>query len=602
MIALGATTLVLAPVGFMSMFSVFQPYDDEGFHLLTLRGYVSGSALYTQLATYHGPFFYEIMGGFFKLTGLDITNDSGRLVTLFVWLLASLGGGLAVYRLTRSLLLGLSSQLLTFNLLAALASEPMQPGGLVSLLLMGLTLVAAYRSRRPRATAAFIGALVAAACLVKINVGAFAVLAVAFAFAGSLTGRWRRLLLPATGLVLSVAPLALMFGLLDRGWAINYALAVGFAAAALTIAVTAAGPKTGAAPAAWLIIGSGSAVAILIIGVVVLGGTHLSDLVNSIVLTASRQPLLYVQPLNVKFWVVCAAASLALAIAFAGIRASRPASAVVPAAARIAAGALMWICVLLPPSYLLMLALPFVWVAALAPRDDLSSPTDGYARLLLPALAVMESLQAYPVAGSQVAIASLGVVFVGAITLNDGVRQLRAWAAGRSRPRLVGAANFVPLAALIISLAAASLWASVAAASYVAGSPLGLPGAQLLRLAPMQRVALRSLSTSLRGDCTSFITMPAMPSLYIWTGQQASAPLFGTDWIYLLDSAQQQSIVDQVRPLPGMCVVRNDAVVKFWAEGRPVPRGPLIDFIDKNFAVSSSYGDYELMTRVDIAR
>ncbi|MHB8588181.1 MAG: hypothetical protein ACYDA0_04910 [Candidatus Dormibacteraceae bacterium] len=580
------------------MFSVFQPYDDEGFHLLTLDGYVSGRALYSQLVSYHGPFFYEIMGAFFKLTGLEIANDSGRLVTLFIWLLASLAGGLVVYRLTRSLLLGLSSQLLTFNLLVALTSEPMQPGGLLSLVLIGLTLVAAYRSRWPRATAAFIGALVAAACLVKINVGAFAVMAVAFAFAGSLTGRWRRLLLTATGLILTVAPLALMLRMLDRDWVINYAVAAAFAAAALTIAVTVAGPERVAPPALRLMIGSGSAVAIVIIGVAVLGGTRLFDLANSLVLVAYRQPLFYVQPLNVKSWVVVsAAASLGLAIAVVGIRTGRPTPTVVPATARIAAGVLMWICIVLPPSYLLMLAVPLVWVAALAPRDDQGSPTDGYARLLLPALAVMESLQAYPVAGSQVSIASLGVVPVGAIALNDGVRQLRAWAAGRSRPRLVGAANKVPLGALIISLAATSLWASVAVTSYVGGSPLGLPGARLLRLAPTQQVALRSLTTSVRRDCTSFVTMPGMPSLYIWTGQQAPVPLFETDWMYLLDSAQQQSIVDRVRTLPGMCVVRNDAVVKFWAEGRPVPRGPLIDFIDTNFVISGSYGDYDLLVQ-----
>ncbi len=578
------------------MFSVFQPYDDEGFHLLTLRGYISGHALYTQLFTYHGPFFYEIFGGFFKLTGFEIANDSGRLVTLFIWLLASLAGGLVAYRLTRSLLLGLSSQLLTFNLLAALTSEPMQPGGLVSLLLIGLTLMAAYRSRWPRATAAFIGGLVAAACLVKINVGVFAAMAVAFAFAGSLTGRWRRLLVPATGLMLSATPFALMLRLLDRDWVVNYALAAALAAAALSIVVAAAGPKAAATPAARLMIGSGSAVAIAIIGVAMLGGTQLSDLANSIVLIAYRQPLLFVVPLNVKSWVVVsAAASVALAVAAVGIWSGSTASAVVPATARIAAGVLIWICVLLPPSYLLMLAVPLVWLAALAPRDDLSSPTDGYARLLLPALAVMESLQAFPVAGSQVSIASIGMVPVGAIALNDGIRQLRAWAAGRSRPRLIGAANFVPLGALIISLAATSLWATVAAASYVGGSPLGLPGAGLLRLSPGQQVALRSLSASLRRNCTSFVTMPGMPSLYIWTGQEAPAPLYTTDWIYFLDNDQQQSIVDKVRTLPGVCVVRNEAVVKFWAEGRPAPRGPLIDFLETNFVVSGSYGDYDLL-------
>ena len=62
----------------MAMFGLFQPYDDEGFHLLTVGAYVSGRALYTQLMTYHGPFFYEVMGGFFKLTGIAVTNGSGN--------------------------------------------------------------------------------------------------------------------------------------------------------------------------------------------------------------------------------------------------------------------------------------------------------------------------------------------------------------------------------------------------------------------------------------------------------------------------------------------------------------------------------------------
>jgi hypothetical protein len=580
----------------MSMFNIFQPYDDEGFLLLTVRGYLAGHALYSDLPTYYGPFFYEIVGGFFKLTGFDITNDSGRLVTLFVWLLASLAGGLGVYQLTRSLLLAVSAQLMTFNLLAALTNEPIQPGGLASLLLCGLVLMAAYRSRWPRATAGFIGALVAAAVLVKINVGTFAAMAVAFAFASSLTGWWRRLLLPASGLMLSVAPFALMARLLDRDWVLNFALAAASAAAALTITMIAAGPKQTVPAAPRLLIGGGLVVAIATIGVVLLGGTRLSDLANSIVISPFRQPLVFVIPFNVKFWVVvCAAASLAFAIAVAGAWRSRPFPPAVAATARIAVGALMWICVLLPPSYLLMVGVPLVWVPALAPGDGLGSPTDRYARLLLPALAAMESLQAYPVAGTQVSIASLGVVFVGAITLNDGVRQLRDWAGGRSRPRLVAAANFVPLAALILSVAATSLWASVAAESYTRGSPSGLQGAGLLRLAPKQRTTLSSLSMSIRQVCTSFITMPGMSSLYIWTGQEAPAPLFDSEWMFFVDSAHQQLIVDQVRTLPGMCVVRNDAVLKFWAEGQPIPRGPLIDFIEANFVVAGSYGDYELL-------
>jgi hypothetical protein len=597
-LAFAAVTLILVPVAYVSMFSSFKAYDDEGYFLLTLRGYVSGLALFTQLVTYYGPFFYEIMGGFFKLTGIAITTDSGRLLTLVIWLLAALAGGLVAYGLTRSVLLALGSQLLTFNLLAALTNEPMQTGGLLSLLLISLTLMAAHRSGKPRATAGLIGVLVAAACLVKINVGAFAAMAVVFALTGSMAGRWRRVLLPATGLILSVAPLALMHTLLDRPWVIDFALAVTFAAIALTIAVMAAGPKRLPAPAPLLMIASGAVVAIAVVGVAMLGGTQLSDLANSLVVVAYRQPLFYVLPLNAKLWVVIwAGASVALAVVVVGIRTGLSASPALSALARIAVGGLTWGCVLLQPSALLILAVPIVWVAALAPRDDSDSPTDGYARLLLPALAVMESLQAYPVAGTQLSIASLALVPVGAITLNDGIRQLRACAAGRSRLRLIRAAESVAPAALFVSLAASMLWAFPAIASFEAGRPLALPGAERLRVAPQQQIALRALSTSLSRDCTSFITMPGMPSLYIWTGQNAPAFLYDSAWIYVLDAAQQQSIVDQIRSVPGMCVVRNQAVVDFWAEGRPVPSRPLVDFIDTNFVDAGSYGDYELLVR-----
>jgi hypothetical protein len=594
-LAFAAVTLASAPVAYTSMFSSFLPYDDEGSHLLMLRGYISGHSLYTQLITYHGPLFYETMGGFFTLTGLAITNDSGRLLTMFVWLLASLAAGLGAYRLTRSLLLALASQLLTFNLLSALTNEPMQPSGLVSLLLVGLIALAAYQSRWPRATAVLIGALAAAACMVKINVGAFAVVAVAFAFAAGLTGRKRRMLLPATGLLLCIVPFAVMFRLLDRGWVIDYALAAALGVVSLTIVVSAAGPEPSAPPRASLLIGGGAAVAIAVTGVAMVGGTRLFDLVNSIFVLASRQPLVYVDPLDVKLWVVlCAASSLALAVAVATRRHRVP--PMVSASGRIAAGLLMWICILLPPSYLLMLAAPLVWVVVLAPRGS-PDRVDPYVRLLLPSLALMESLQAYPVAGTQNSIASLGIVFAGAITINDGIGQLRAKAAGHTRSRLLGVAGFVPSAALIVTVAVSTLWAWLAVTGYAAGLPLGLPGAGLLRLPAQQQADLRALSASIRRDCNSFITMPGLPSLYVWTGQQAPVLLYDSTWIYVLDGAQQQAMVDQVRNVPGMCVVKNDAVVNFWAEGRPVPRGPLIDFIESSFTVSGYYGDYALLVQ-----
>src|SRR5260370_20024895 len=44
---------------------------------------------------YYGPFFYETIGGLFKLLGIAPTNDSARWLTLVFWLVAS---ALAAFR------------------------------------------------------------------------------------------------------------------------------------------------------------------------------------------------------------------------------------------------------------------------------------------------------------------------------------------------------------------------------------------------------------------------------------------------------------------------------------------------------------------------
>src|SRR5260370_5472016 len=81
--------------------------------------------------------------------------------------------------------------------------------GLLSLLMLGLVVGASFASTRPRASAVAIGVIVAALCLVKINVGAFAALAVVFALAGGSASRWRRFAPPPLGGGIKVGPLGL---------------------------------------------------------------------------------------------------------------------------------------------------------------------------------------------------------------------------------------------------------------------------------------------------------------------------------------------------------------------------------------------------------
>ncbi len=578
-LAMAAVTIVIAPVGYLSMFSRFNAYDDEGSILITLRDYLSGHPLLTPNIPYYGPFFYEALGGLFKLLGIAPTNDSGRFVTLAIWLIASALGAIAAWRLTRSLWLSLLAQLVTFSLLTALTEEPLTTYGMLSLLLLGLVIAATFAGARPRAAAAAIGAIVAAVCLVKINVGAFAVAAVVFAWAGSLEPRWRRFGLPAMTGVITVAPFLLMANMLGRVWVFEFALLASLSAAAIGVAaMPGMSPRSAAPSSPWLIAGGAIATAITL-AMAFAGGTHLADVWDGLVVRAARFPELFTWPLKISPAADgLAGLSLAACVALARRSLAGPPAEV----ARVAAGLFILLSILLLPSSLFLLGLPLAWIATRAPRDESAH----YTRLLLPALAVLESLQLYPVAGTQLSVAALLLVPVGAVVLNDGLTGLRTRGAARVAP-----------AALAFATAALALHAFIATSQFAAATPLGLPGAESVRMPPQQAAELRALVAAIDRDCSGVITFPGMNSMYVWTGQQPPTDLRYGVWWLTPDVADQRATVAHLAGRSGLCVVKNQAIIDFWAQGRPVPSQPVIDFIDSNFTAGGAYGDYQLLVQ-----
>ena len=571
------------------MFSGFHTYDDEGYFLLTLREYLVGHSLYTGLFTTYGPFYYEVMGGIFRLLGLDAGHDAGRAITVAVWLVASLIGGAGVYRLTNSLWLGLGAQGLTFHVLGVLVNEPMQPSGLIAILLVATVAAASVRSTWPRPTAAAIGGIVAAACLIKINAGVFIGLAATFAFAACLKGRWR-VLLPVTGAGLALSPFGLMAGLLSEDWVRAYAVVVALSVVALAlVSVAWRPPRMPGGAGAWLVAG-GLLVVIVVVGVAAIGGTRLNDLVNDLVVVPLRQPRLYTWPLRIGVGEVAwAAAWLMLAAVAIRLKTHPRLTGTLPAVIRLAAGAFTWLVVVLLPSPAFMLALPLAWIAAI----DAENGTDAYARRLIPALALMFSMEAYPVAGTSLPISALGLVPLGAILVNDGIRQLSSQ---RARAAVRTAAIAAP-ALLILNVAVLQLFAFLAASEYGAYQPLGLRGAHALRLPAPQAEALRAITAGIGQRCASFITEPGLDSFYLWSDALPPAPVIDGTWMFAYSDSEQQSLVAQIQDQPKLCVVRSQAVIDFWAEGRPIPQRPLVELIDASFVPAATFGDYELLVR-----
>jgi hypothetical protein len=239
-----AVTVVTALIARPRMFSIIMSYDDEGYMLTALKSFIHRDHLYNEVFAQYGPFYYEFWGGLFSIFGIPVTHDAGRTITTIVWVGSSLGLGLVTMRLTRSLLLGLGTQILCFTALNVLVNEPMHPGGTVTLLLVAILGAAAFvGSGRSTKAMALLGVATAALILTKINVGAFALISVALACAVSypvlLDRRWVR---PLVETIFVLTPIALMSGKFGEGWAVHYSFHVALAALAVVIALRAAMP------------------------------------------------------------------------------------------------------------------------------------------------------------------------------------------------------------------------------------------------------------------------------------------------------------------------------------------------------------------------
>src|SRR5262249_15553029 len=121
----------------------------------------------------------EAWGGLFSLFGIPIDLDSGRMATMVAWVLTGLTLGLATWRMTRSIVLGIVVQMVVFASLSVAVNEPMHPGGIICLLLAAIVAISCgVREKVSVGPIALLGMAVAALILVKINVGAFALAAV----------------------------------------------------------------------------------------------------------------------------------------------------------------------------------------------------------------------------------------------------------------------------------------------------------------------------------------------------------------------------------------------------------------------------------------
>lgn len=597
------------------MFTGFAAYDDEGYMLTALKGFVNQGHLYDRVFSQYGPFYYEFWGGIFSVFGITVTHDHGRTAAMITWIFASLALGLATARMTKSLLLGLATQMLVFSALWVAIVEPMHPGGLISVLLATIVCIACFVRGRPSPYAmALLGAAVAALLLVKINLGAFAVASVALACVANYEAlssrRWVRI--PVEALFVAI-PFLLIGSHLDEGWARHYAIQVGAAALAVVIGLRARdSEKRATEELGWL--AGGFVVFAVVVCVTILGsGTSVTGLIEGVIRQPLRQAGAFTVPWQLSdrlYGIDVLGVGTAAAYWYATRkRREAPGAAwqAIVSLFSLGIGVFMALSVIgkmLPfdsgqlPGYVLSF-LPLVWLALIAPPRSLASPDLSFARLLLPLLAVLQALHGYPVAGSQTMWSSFLLIPVGALIAGNGFRGLadlvtvdadRIALAGLAAVSVVVFGWFIVNATLREPL-------HEARGNYNAATPLGLPGAEDIRLSNPEEVEiLRAVTAAIDENCSALIMLPGMDSFYLWTEQEPPSGFTATGWPTLFDDAHQARVIEETRSISNLCLLKNIPLALNWGNGK-IPRGPLIEYMHEGFVPVTKIQNYLLMRR-----
>jgi hypothetical protein len=614
----GGLVVIGLLVAYWSVFGFFADYDDEGTLLTTLKPFVAGHTLYGDIYTPYGPFYYEVWGGLFALSGRNVSTDASRMIVVGVWTLTSLCFALAVHRLSGRLVLGAAAMATAFAILNALIAEPMHPVGLIILLLGALALALTLgRTRRPTAAGAVAGSLLGALLLTKVNVGGFAIAGCAVAAVLTVPAlrsrawvRWP-VVLAYVGL-----GMVLLSGDFEKESVRDFAFLVAASAAALVIA-----GLSGIAPRAedgesralaqrvlGMAIGLVGGV-VVILGVIMVNGTSLADLWDNTVAEALRQHDIFALELKLPQaaaeWGLAAVGAAALAVRLGSERA---AATPWPGVARVVVGLAIWACTArlgpfgLNPADVPVIALPLTlaWVAALKPAGLIEPGAMRFARLALPAVAVAETLQAYPVAGTQVSAAAVTFVPVGGLCLSDGWRSLQAWAG--TRDPLTTTRVSATLGVAAVAVACMLTYTGVvrpgvrAAVAYHDQKALSFVGATRLRIPTDQRDTYEALVRLIRGNnCTALVGLPSTNSLYLWSFIDPPLPTLPSVWMTQLSAARQQRALDQIRRSPRPCGVRNNDLLSRWMQGRPIPQRPLYRYVEREFEPKAQVGNYTFL-------
>jgi hypothetical protein len=576
---------LLAWAGYELLFNTFMLYDDEGYVLISLKNFAEHGALYDQVYSQYGPFFYVASDALHRLLGFAWTNTAGRWITLINWLGAAGVCAVFVARARAAWPVALFVLVDVFTYLWIMINEPVHPGGTITLLVAATAWLGweALRAERMTIFGLITGMAGASLALVKINVGAFLVFSAGAwlllatpAPLGARAGRW----LPWLGLLL---PGLLMHALLDRPWVLTFAVLAGLAIAATLLAAAPAAASVPARRRPWLaFVGAGCLVTAGIAALLLLRGTTFPGLIHGAFTAPLQQPTIYAFPVRWRPAVALVALGGLLVMLAARRRPDDPRLIRAIAWTRLIVTALFQLTLL--PSFSasqaaigLCYGVPLAGVFAWPLRRPGSAITSAdQARGWLALLLVFQSLHAYPVAGSQL---NWGTFLWVPLMLLGAEESLAYLLAGRPARQVIRAT--VAAAALLTALTGFVTYTlSRIAYSYSQnGEPLRLPGAERIALPADIASALRIITENARVHGDMLMSLPGSYSLNLWSDLPTPTLANVTHWFSLLNAAQQQTIIGRMESSPRSIFVVQHNILRSLLESGFHPTGPVMNYL-----------------------
>jgi hypothetical protein len=597
------------------LFSTFAPYDDEGYVLISIKYFLQGFRLYDQVFTQYGPLFYTYAWLVHGVLGVGLTHDAARLLTLVHWIgIAGLYGWF-VHRASGSALLTCAGFVLAFMHVEPLVNEPGHPLGACGLLVGTALVLCSFGGRRDILHAmALTGLMIGLLGMIKINLAVFLFLAVSLALVTSAeASRVIGVLRPLhVGLGLAVAPVLMHRWLTDEPtfvfwivWTLTVVsvLLVGRPDVADRISMESSIHRLVLASAATML------------------GVALAQLVQGVSIATLAQGVIgqHVKFGNAFYFFVdvpkkagvAAVGSTLLAIVFRR-RASFPPSArrrvelglvgmkllygltVIGATSAAFAGEAIGGSIDKDSprgiaQALMIYALPFSWL--LLAKAEALAPPQRFARLALCLIASFQTLQAFPIAGTQVAFGTVLLLLTGLLCVHDVLTSGEPGAPMRIHTRRFGYGLMV-LALLTIALRRGE----ISRREYRSSFPLGLPGAARIRLPEETANSLGRLVRNLRSQCDTFVSFPGMNSLYLWARMEPPTAYNATFWPNMLDGVEQHAVARSIDAKPRACFVVDLRAQEIF-DG--VGYSPLATYLHQSFHSAGAMGPYDLRIRND---